>query len=727
MAESPPQGGVQTSLDAANAVTLEGTIERIVFENPDTGFVVGRLQREGVHGLDTFVGSLLAVSPGESVRLRGRWIEDKKFGPQLQVESFEVIVPSSVEGIEKYLGSGLINGIGPHFAKKLVQAFGAETLRVIDEQPARLRKVPGIGQKRAEQIRSAWESQKAIQAIMIFLQGHGIRPAQAARIYQAYGDKAIAVLRGNPYQLAEDIAGIGFHGADQIAQRLGIDSTSPKRLEAGLRHALLEALDQGHVYLDEPELLEAAAQVLGVSTAMLGMPLENLLAREGMVREGGAIFLTPSRDAEAGCAALLKRLVSAPLESPDINVDNAIKWVEREQGIELSPGQREAIRHACQDKVLIITGGPGTGKTTIIKGLLAILERKGLSFLLAAPTGRAAKRMESATGRSASTLHRLLEFSPKHRGFSRNEADPLVTDLLVADEASMIDINLMHAVLRALPPFARLILVGDVDQLPSVGPGSVLFDCIASGAVPVVRLDTVFRQADESGIIRNAHRVNRGQMPEFNDTDFFLIKRSEPAAALDTIVELVARRLPQKLGLNPLQDIQVLSPMRRGEAGTNRINEALQQALNPNGLPVGGRGIRVGDKLMQTRNNYELDVFNGDTGILTLHDPEGQEVEITFEDGRKAIYTYKNLEELSLAYAITIHKSQGSEYPTVIIPLLSQHYMMLQRNVLYTAITRGKQRVILVGDPKSIALATSNSRILRRNTHLAARLRNAPA
>jgi exodeoxyribonuclease V alpha subunit len=717
----------QSPFDAGEPGELEGVIERIVYENPETGFLVGRLRRDNAHELDTFVGSLIAVSPGESVRLRGRWIDDQKFGRQLRIESYEVVVPSSIEGIEKYLGSGLITGIGPHFAKKLVAAFGAETLRVIDEQPERLRRVPGIGAKRAQDIRAAWESQKAIQAIMIFLQGHGIRPAQAARIYQAYGDKAMAVMRNNPYQLAEDINGIGFQGADQIAQKMGLAQDAPQRLEAGLRHALLEAMGEGHVFLDKQQLLEDASRVLGVKLPQLAAPLDALLAREGLVREGDAIYLPHLRDAEAGVAQQLKRLLGAPSEMPSIHVENAIKWVEREQGIQLSEGQREAIRLGCESKVLVITGGPGTGKTTILKGLLAILEKKGLSFLLAAPTGRAAKRMEAATERSASTLHRLLEYSPRKHGFTRNETDPLVTDLLVADEASMIDIHLMHALLKALPPFARLLLVGDVDQLPSVGPGNVLFDLIASGMVPVARLQTVFRQADESGIIHNAHRVNRGLMPDFNTTDFMLVKRESPEAVLETIVELVVRRMPQGLGLDPLRDVQVLSPMRRGDAGTVRINEALQQALNPSGVPIAGRGFRLGDKVMQLRNNYELEVFNGDVGILSTNDPEGQEVEVTFDDGRKVIYPYRNLDELALAYAMTIHKSQGSEYNTIVIPVVAQHFMMLQRNVLYTGITRGKARVILVGEPKAVAMAVRNSNIARRNTRLTGRMRNETA
>lgn len=721
--DSPSPEG-QLDLANAPAVTVEGVVERIVYENPESGFLVGRLREEGNPQLVTFVGSMLAVSAGESVRLRGSWIEDRKFGRQLQVGSFEVVVPSSVEGIEKYLGSGLIDGIGPHYAKKLVQAFGAETLRVIDEQPQRLRAVPGIGQKRAALIRAAWESQKAVQAIMIFLQGHGVRPTQAARIYQAYGDKALAVLRANPYQLAEDIPGIGFHGADEIARRMGMDPDAPQRMEAGLRHALLSALERGHVYLQAEDLKASAGELLGVPASTLAEPLNRLLERAGLVRENDAILLPLAREAEAGSAALLKRLLGAPHDMPAINLDNAVKWVEREQGIELSPGQQEAIRRGCLDKVLIITGGPGTGKTTIIRGLLAILERKGLSFLLAAPTGRAAKRMEEATGQPALTVHRLLEFSPKRGGFVRNESDPLVTDLLIVDEASMIDVYLMHAILKALPPFARLVLVGDVDQLPSVGPGNVLMDLIASGSVPVARLDTVFRQAEESGIVRNAHRINRGEMPEFNDRDFFLIKREKPEEALDTIVELVARRLPDRLGLDPFREVQVLCPMRRGEVGTMRLNEALQEALNPGGKPIGGRGFRLGDKLMQTRNNYELEVFNGDMGILCADDPQGEEAELLFDDGRKVIYPYKNLEELTLAYAITVHKSQGSEYPTVILPVLTQHFVMLQRNVLYTAVTRGKQRVILVGEPKAIALAARNNRTTRRNTLLAERMRN---
>ncbi|MBI1319217.1 MAG: ATP-dependent RecD-like DNA helicase [Candidatus Hydrogenedens sp.] len=722
MTEARAEAAAQTEI--APPVTLEGVVERIVFESPESGFLVARLKRGGQPELDTFVGNMLAVSAGETVRLRGQWIEDKKFGRQLKVETCEVLVPNTLEGIEKYLGSGLIEGIGPTYAKRLVAAFGENTLRVIDEAPAKLRQVPGIGRKRAEQIRASWESHKEVQAIMVFLQGHGIRPAQAARIYQVYGDKAITVLRQNPFRLAEDISGIGFQGADAMARSMGIEQDAPARLQAGLKHVLNQALTRGHVFLPRGELLDEATELLGVPRNRVEPQLAEALAMKGLASDGEAIYLPQFREAESECARLLKQLLSAPHDAPDIKMDNALKWVERENNIALSDEQRDAIRRGCEEKVLVITGGPGTGKTTVINSLLAILEKKGVSFLLAAPTGRAAKRMEEATGREAQTLHRLLEFSPKSGGFVRNESDPLVTDLLVVDETSMVDELLMHAVLRALPFFARLVLVGDVDQLPSVGAGNVLFDIIASGTLPVVRLQKIFRQAEESAIVRNAHRINQGDLPEFNTEDFLFIERPEPAQALDTVVELLSRRIPQGLGLDPLRDVQVLSPMRRGEAGTVRLNEALQEALNPHGAPVAGRTLRHGDKVIQLKNNYDLEVYNGDVGIIRLDAPGAEEIEVEFEDGRRVLYPYAALDQLGLAYAMTIHKSQGSEYHTVVIPLLGQHYMMLQRNVLYTAVTRGKQRVILVGEKKAIAMAVKNNRQARRNTLLSERLRN---
>ena len=710
--------------DLEPVVELEGVVERIVFESADTGFLVARMRRDGAAELDTFVGTMLSISPGETVRLRGRWVEDQKFGLQLKVEHCETLMPKSSEGIEKYLGSGLISGIGPTYAKRLVDAFGVETLRVIDEQPERLRSVSGIGRKRATQIREAWEEHRALQDIMVFLQGQGIGVAQAVKIYKQYGDKAVTVLRQNPYTLADDIAGIAFHGADKIAQNLGIAKDDPKRLQAGLTHALSQAQLNGHAYLPETDLRAAAAELLQVPDVALSQPLEALVAEQRLFQEEDAWYLPLMHHAETGIAARLKLLCSAPCDKPTVQVEKAIAWAEKTKDIKLAPEQQEAIRQGIEAKTLIITGGPGTGKTTVINSLLAILEKKGVAFVLAAPTGRAAKRMEAATGRDASTLHRLLEFSPRQGGFTRDESNPIATDLLVVDEASMIDALLMHALLRALPPFARLILVGDVDQLPSVGAGNVLLDCIASNALPVVRLKTIFRQAEESGIITNAHHINAGKYPEFNEHDFFLIERKDPERCVETVLELLSERMPKKFGLDPVNDIQVLSPMRRGEAGVNNLNELLQERLNPQGAPIPRRNFRVGDKVMQLRNNYELDVFNGDVGRIHMADDEAQELEITFDDGRKVIYPYTSLDDLGLAYAATIHKSQGSEYPAVVIPMLPQHYMMLQRNVLYTAVTRGKKLVILVGDPKAIGRAVRNIQTVQRNTRLTARLRN---
>jgi exodeoxyribonuclease V alpha subunit len=717
--DADPAGPPQTE-------TIEGVVDRIVFESPESGFIVARLRVRGKVDLQTFVGNSLPITPGETVRLRGQWIEDKRFGPQLRVASYETILPTSVEGIERYLGSGLIEGIGPTYARRLVDAFGAETLRVIDEQPDRLRGVPGIGPKRAVQIRDAWQRQKSIQSVMMFLQSHGVTPGLAGKIYRRYGDNAVAVLRSNPYRLADDITGLSFRGADALARQLGIAEDAPERVQAGLLHTLRQGSYEGHVYLPQDELREAAKALLGVSREAIDAGLAALVLSSSAVREGDAWYLAALYQAESAAARLLKTLIATPREPVRIQLEKALAWAEGHFKIQLAPEQRAAIEHGVHDKVLVITGGPGTGKTTVINSLLAILEKKAQSFLLAAPTGRAAKRMEAATGREARTLHRLLEFSPISGSFTRNETNPLDTDLIVVDEASMIDATLLHALLRAIPAFTRLVLVGDVDQLPSVGAGNVLLDIIVSGMVPVVRLQTVFRQDEESGIVANAHRINAGEYPKFNTTDFFLIERHEPARALETIVELVSQRMPAKFGLDPFLDIQVLSPMRRGEAGILQINEALQAALNPDGAPLPRGGLRVGDKVMQLRNDYELEVFNGDVGRITHADADTQELQVTFDDGRIVLYPYDELESLALAYACTIHKSQGSEYPAVVIPFLPQHYMMLQRNVLYTAITRGKRLVIVVGEPKAVAMAIRNNRIARRHTRLSDRLRNAP-
>ncbi len=706
-------------------VHLEGTVKRIVFESADTGFMVARLEVEGQVDLVTFVGNLLAVSEGEMVRLTGQWVEDKKFGRQLRVETFESVVPSTVAGIENYLASGLIEGIGPTYAKRLVESFGTDTLRVIDEEPHRLRDVPGIGKKRALQIREGWAEQRAVQSIMIFLQGHGITASQSVKIYQQYGDGAMAILRNNPYQLAEDISGISFKGADKIAMEMGIAKDADERLEAGVAHVLQQATVHGHLFLPATELLEESVRLLDIGPEPMAAALDRAILGAKIIRDQEACYTPKAHQAEVGTADYLKRLISTPSESIEIlSMENALKWVQKKLAIELAEEQQEAIRTGLQSKVMVITGGPGTGKTTVINSLLSILDKKSVSYLLAAPTGRAAKRMEEATDRESRTIHRLLEFSPKFGGFARDESDPLLTDLVIIDEASMLDMQLMFSLVKALPPFARLILVGDIDQLPSVGAGNVLMDIIASQVIPVVRLQTIFRQAEQSGIVVNAHRINTGQHPQFNTEDFFVIDRPDPARALETIVEVVTNRLPKKFGLDPIHDIQVLSPMRRGETGMIRINEALQAAMNPEGSPIAKRDLREGDKVMQLRNNYELDVYNGDVGVITRVDTVAKEVEVAYEDQRRILYGFDDLDDLGLAYAMTVHKSQGSEYPAVVVPMLSQHYMMLQRNVLYTAITRGKQLVVIVGDEKAINMAVNNSRLSHRNTLLAERLRN---
>jgi exodeoxyribonuclease V alpha subunit len=713
----------ESSPDDPDLVCVEGVLERIVFESEDTGFFVGRLRERGKQELTTFVGSLVATNVGETIRLWGRWTEDPRFGPQLKMERYEVILPTSVRGIEKYLGSGLIPGIGKKYAKRLVESFGVETLRVISDEPERLRKVPGIGRKRAAGICESWGKQKAVRALMLFLQGHGVAMGQAVKIYKRYGDASVAVLRENPYRLAEDIAGIAFKSADKIAEQLGIAKDSPQRAEAGLLYVLDRSIASGHVFQTRKELLAATAELLEINAERLSEALPTLLKRDKVVEDGDSLYPQRLWEAETGAARLLKRLVGSPRDDVSIQVEKALKWVESTQKIELSKEQREAIRTAVDAKAMVITGGPGTGKTTVLNSLLAIFEYKKFDMLLAAPTGRAAKRMEQATGHEARTIHRLLEFSPKEGGFTRNETNPLDADLVVIDEASMMDITLVYSLLRALPPGARLFLVGDVDQLPSVGPGNVLLDVIASGLVPVVWLKTIFRQASESGIITNAHRINQGEYPEFNTTDFFFVERKDPERALETVIELVTQRIPKKFGYDPFRDIQVLAPMRRGEVGVTNLNETLKQALNAQAAPIGRRPFGLGDKVMQLSNNYELDVYNGDVGLITLIDTELQEVQIQFED-RAVLYTFDQLDELSLAYASTVHKAQGSEYPVVVMPLLTQHFMMLQRNILYTAITRAAKLVIIVGDPKALRLAINNTRVTQRNTRLAERLKN---
>jgi exodeoxyribonuclease V alpha subunit len=715
------------------ATTLEGTLERVTYANDENAWSVVKLAVAGRRDLVTAVGNLLGVQPGESLRLSGRWTTDKKYGEQFKVESYVTVQPATLVGIEKYLGSGLVRGVGKVMAERLVKHFGLETLEVIDREPARLVEVEGIGPVRRDRITQAWAEQRKIKEVMVFLQSHGVSTTYATRIYKAYKDRSIAVVRENPYRLAMDIPGIGFKSADTIAGHLGVGPTSPMRAEAGVLHVLATMSDEGHVYTPRPRLVSAAVEILGIDAPIVEKAIGDLAAEERVVVEplpsgDEAVFLKSLHTAEASSAERIRRLLGTEARPIRIDIERAIQWFEEQQKIGLADEQKEAIRMAAKSKLLVITGGPGTGKTTIVNGIIRILEKKARRILLAAPTGRAAKRMTETTGREARTIHRLLEFNPKKLAFDRDASNPLEADLVILDEASMIDTVLAHHVLKALPLHAQLVLVGDVDQLPSVGPGSVLGDIIRSGVADVVRLRRIFRQGAESLIVVNAHRVNEGQMPELPAEgckgDFLFIEHREPEQIIETIKALVGRRIPHELGLDPVNDIQVLAPMQRGLLGVAGINAELQRLLNPSGESVvrGSRTFRVGDKVMQTRNNYDLDVFNGDIGRVETIDPTEQQAVVVF-DGRAVTYDYADLDELVLAYACSIHKSQGSEYPCVIIPLHTQHYVMLQRNLLYTGLTRGKRLVVLVGSKRALAIAVKSSKTEQRCTRLAERLR----
>jgi exodeoxyribonuclease V alpha subunit len=623
--------------------------------------------------------------------------------------------------------------VGKVMAERLVKHFGLETLEVIDQKPERLPEVEGIGPVRSERITTAWIEQRRVKDVMLFLQSHGVSTTYAVRIYKAYGDRAIAVVKENPYQLAIDILGIGFKSADRIAGQLGISPTSPRRAEAGVLHVLATFSDEGHVFVPRAKLVSSAVEILTIDAAIIEQAIANLAASGHVVVEPGpsddeSVYLKFLHTAEAAAAGRLRLLVSTEAKPIRIDIERAIAWFEEQQAIQLADEQREAVRKAAFSKLLIVTGGPGTGKTTLVNGIIRILEKKGRRILLAAPTGRAAKRMTETTGREAKTLHRLLEFNAKKFGFDRDASNPLEADLVIVDEASMIDTVLAYDLLKALPLAAQLVLVGDVDQLPSVGPGSVLADLLRSGIADVVRLQQIFRQGSESLIVVNAHRVNQGMMPELppegSTSDFFFIERKEPEEIAATIKALVRQHIPHKFGLDPFDDIQVLTPMQRGLLGVANVNAELQTLLNPAGDSVirGSRAFRVGDKVMQIRNNYDLNVFNGDIGRIRAIEAVEQEVQVEF-DGRAVTYEYSDLDELVLAYACSIHKSQGSEYPCVVIPVHTQHYMMLQRNLLYTAITRGKRLVILVGSKRALAIAVKNDTIGRRCTRLAERLR----
>jgi exodeoxyribonuclease V alpha subunit len=750
---------------------LEGRITSVIWSSEDGGFSVMRLVRDNSSEPITITGYLAGTGPGERVRLKGQWEMHPKYGRQLKVEECLPLLPASAEGIEQYLGSGLVEGIGPAMARRIVARFGEDSLRVIDETPGRLSEVQGIGPKRISAITKAWQGQRGVRDAMLFLQSHGVSPGYAARIYRQYGDRAVQVVRDNPYRMAQDVEGIGFLLADRFARGLGFSEDSPARAEAGVMHALKQSSEEGHLFLPAAELLQQSQKLLESDRAIIAGALEALIASgrvkaealgramppgpaaeraSGGARAAGkepaaappaplaetpaasslverAIYLPALYAAETGIVAELDRLLSASRSLPRVETADAVARAQKSLSITLAPKQAEAIARALQEKALVITGGPGTGKTTIQRALLAVLDHIEARPLFAAPTGRAVKRLAEATGREARTIHRLLEFAPHENRFRRCREEPLECDLLIVDEASMIDAPLMHSLLKALPSEASLILVGDAHQLPSVGPGTVLADLIASGRMPVVELTDIFRQSEQSRIVTNAHRINLGLHPLANESeeggDFFFIEQEDPLRACRTIVELVCRRIPRRFHLDPVDDVQVLSPMHRGDAGVENLNRLLQKELNPSGGEViaRSRSLRVHDKVMQLRNDYEREVFNGDIGRIAAADSETGAVVVDF-DGRHVEYERADLDALTLAYAASVHKSQGGEFPAVIICLLTQHFPLLQRNLLYTAVTRGKRLVVIVGSRKAMAIALRNDTPRKRNSLLAARL-----
>ncbi|MEI8292426.1 MAG: ATP-dependent RecD-like DNA helicase [bacterium] len=704
---------------------VSGLIERVTFHNEETGFCVLRVKLDKQRDLVTVVGNASSINAGEWLTAEGSWIQDRDHGLQLKAEILQTSTPTSREGIEKYLASGLIKGIGPVYAKKLVETFGERVFDIIDRESGRLEQVRGIGSERRRTIRIAWAEQKIVREIMVFLHSNGVSTSRAVRIYKTYGDDAVEKVRTNPYLLARDITGIGFKTADDIACKLGIPRDSVLRARAGLAHVLAEASSNGHCALPRDILLKQAAEILEMDFLILQHALTDLIAEGELVEDAlsgeDLIFPRSLHRAEIEVAARLSKMAALPADYPVIDADKALVWLKEKKSIDLAPSQAEALRRALRSRVLVITGGPGVGKTTLVNSILTLLRAKHVKCLLCAPTGRAAKRLSETTGLEAKTIHRLLEY--QNSGFARNPSNPLDCDLLVADEASMLDVQLMSRLLQALPDRVHLILVGDVDQLPSVGAGAVLTDIINSGAVPVVRLTEIFRQASTSRIIVNAHRINSGTMPETEkDSDFFFIEREEPESIASTILELVAERIPKKWKLNPRHDIQVLCPMNRGTLGTVQMNRLLQDRLNPKregdpGVHKFGWEFRMRDKVIQTRNNYDKEVFNGDIGEILKIDDFEREVVIAF-DGREVIYDFNELDEISLAYAITIHKSQGSEFPAIVMPLAMQQYLLLQRNLIYTGITRGRRLVVLTGQKKALQTAVCHAKALSRHTAL---------
>lgn len=725
-------------------VTVEGEVAKVSFENDETGFRVIRVERDGKGPAEPWVGVFPSVPAGTKVRATGRYEQDSRHGYQLRVETLFAVMPETAAGIERYLGSGVIPGIGPAYARRIVEELGDKTLTVLDQEPERLRDVPGLGAKRAEAVIQAWEAHRAESAIMIFLQSHGASTSLAARIHKRFGPRAIEIISRDPYRLALDVWGVGFKTADRIARSIGIGPDAPERAQAGVLQTLHDATGKGHVFAPQPALVEMSARMLEQDEDKIERAIAALAISGHVVVEdtGGEVGVYPKDmlAAETNVARRTRDLMvvsgdeatrreaAAVKEKLAACVARAVAAFEEGAGVKLASAQRVAVEEAAKHKVLVITGGPGVGKTTIVKAILAVFDEAGLAARLAAPTGRAAKRMSEATKRHATTLHRLLEFDPKQRTFSRNAKRRIDTDALIVDEASMIDVELASAMLAAMPDHARLVLVGDVDQLPSVGPGAVLRDLIESGVVPTVRLTQIFRQAEGSLIVENAHRIHDGLSPSTADTPdgaFHIIRRENGEQAAVAIEKVVTKNIPERFGLDPRRDVQVLVPMHRGDTGTIELNRRLQAALNPDGPSVSrfGRTIRTGDKVMQLKNDVERNVYNGDVGFVTAIDSVARKLTVRFDEEREVDYEEGSLDELTLAYATSIHKSQGSEYPAVVIPLLKEHFIMLSRNLFYTAVTRGKKLVVLVAHPYAIHTALAETRKEERKTWLAARLR----
>jgi len=706
--------------------SLRGVVERITFANEDNGFCVIKVKASGYRDLVTVVGTMATVNIGTVLSLKGQWKHDSKFGRQFAVAEWEESLPATSHGIEKYLGSGLIKGIGPVYARKIVQQFGSSTLQVIETDTERLVEVPGIGQKRINMIKNAWQDQKEIKNVMLFLQEHDVNTSHAVKIYKTYGNESIDIVKTNPYRLADDIWGIGFKTADAIAAKMGFNQESFVRCRSGILFTLNELSNDGHCFATREQLIGSACKLLEIEESLLSITLDHMLKENDVIfEEPDAIYLPQLFFSEAGTARKILELLQTPRPAIVEDVAAIIAQVQQKTGIIYDQVQVDAINCAVQSKIMVLTGGPGTGKTTTTQAIITAFAQSGLRILLAAPTGRAAKRLAEITGREAKTIHRLLEFKPP-AGCQRNSDHPLEGDVLILDEASMVDVVLMYNLFKAVPRQMTVILVGDVDQLPSVGPGNVLRDIIDSGAVPVIKLERIFRQALGSAIITNAHRINQGLFPDIRpqkNGDFFFIPAEDPAAIPDLIKQLCTKRLPAFYRVNPIRDIQVLSPMQRGETGALNLNVELQAALNKNTLALkrGSTEYRLRDKVMQIRNNYEKNVFNGDIGIITGLNLEEGSLTINF-DGVATVYDRSELDEIVLAYATTIHKAQGSEYPIVIVPLTMQHYIMLQKNLLYTAVTRAKSILIIIGSKKAIACAVRNNKVLVRNTGLRQRL-----